>query len=246
MSAREIAAVFDERASRYDQNEMHRWLAKETMDAAAPDPRAWVLDVAGGTGLATRGRAERAVVVDLSLGMLAAARLAGAREVVAGDARRLPFRDATFDVVVCVSALPYIADPQAAAAEWRRVCKSSGRAVVTAWVEDGISFPLRLRRAAADYGIVVSDPNAALGRESRLADLLAGAGFADVDVQRRTYAARDGDPELTWTATVDYGFAPALAGAPREVRDRVRQRFMASVRDAPDSSFCTLIAVASR
>lgn len=244
MSAPEIAAVFDRRAVTYDGSDMHRWLAGEAFRIAAPSPGATIVDVAGGTGLASRAHSGPAVVLDLSLGMLAAARGAGAHAVIVGDAHRLPFADSTFERVMCVSALPYLADPRAAAGEWHRVCKPSGRTVVTAWMEDGITLPHRLRQAAAEEGIVVADPNAALGSESRLAGLLESAGFTAIHVHRRTFAAEESDPLLTWTATVDYGFAPALTAAPEPVRDRVRERFLASTRETREASYTALIGIA--
>lgn len=225
---------------------MHRWLADEAFRLAAP-PGDLVLDVAGGTGLASRGiRNGQAVVLDLSLAMLAAARSAGAAHVVRGEAQQLPFSDSTFDLVMCVSALPYIADAPAAAREWHRVCKPSGRAVVTAWMEDGLTLPLHLRQAAAAEGIVVADPNSAFGTESRLARLLTAAGFTVVDVQRRRYVETHSNPQLTWAAAIAYGFAPALVTAPAGIRDRIRQRFLASLDANPKSQFTTLIALARR
>jgi ubiquinone/menaquinone biosynthesis C-methylase UbiE len=246
MSAKDIAAAFDERAATYDQSDMHRWLAEEVRRVAGSPPGSVVLDVAGGTGLAARGVQDgQSVVLDLSLGMLTKARAAGVRAVVAGDAHHLPFRDSTFDLVTCVSALPYIADPVTAASEWHRVCRRSGRAVVTAWAEDGITFPCLLRQAAAEHGIPVEDPNAPLGSETRLTALLHRVGFTAVEVQRQTYVAEQ-DPDLAWTTALDYDMAPALAAAPAQVRDAVRQRFLASVRGAAEASFTTLIAVARR
>lgn len=246
MSTRDIAAAFDERAATYDKSDMHRWLAEEVGRVAGAPPGSVVLDVAGGTGLAARGiRDGQSVVLDLSLGMLAEARAAGVGAVVAGDAHHLPFRDSTFDLVMCVSALPYIAEPVDAASEWYRVCRSSGQAVVTAWAEDGITFPYLLRQAAAEHGIPVEDPNAPLGSETRLTALLHRVGFTAVEVQQQTYVGEQ-DPHLTWTTALDYDMAPALAAASPQMRDVVRQRFLASVRGTAQASFTTLIAVARR
>lgn len=197
MFAKDIATAFDARAATYDQSDMHRWLAEEVRRVAEPPAGSVVLDVAGGTGLASRRvRDGQSVVLDLSLGMLAEARAAGVGAVAAGDAHQLPFRDKTFDLVMCVSALPYIADPVDAASEWHRVCRRLGRTVVTAWAEDGITFPYLLRQAAAEHGILVEDPNAPLGTEIRLTALLHRVGFTAVEVQRQTYVAEQ-NPHLT-------------------------------------------------
>jgi ubiquinone/menaquinone biosynthesis C-methylase UbiE len=49
---------------------------------------------------------------------------------VAGEALRLPFRDASFDVVTARSVLMYVADKTAAARELRRVLRPGGAASV--------------------------------------------------------------------------------------------------------------------
>ena len=119
-----------------------------------------VLDLAAGTGtssLTFTATGADCVACDFSLGMLQAgrARLAGPRGVrgggqppreqggsggdrsprgntafVAGDALRLPFRDAAFDAVTISFGLRNVADPGAALAEMARVTRPGGRLVV--------------------------------------------------------------------------------------------------------------------
>ncbi|HLK10265.1 MAG TPA: methyltransferase domain-containing protein, partial [Candidatus Binatia bacterium] len=76
------------------------------------EPLRRVLDVGCGTGLlsdqiAREHPATRVVGCDFSLGMLrrAAAARDGGAVWVRGDALRLPFRDTTFDALVCTEAL---------------------------------------------------------------------------------------------------------------------------------------------
>jgi ubiquinone/menaquinone biosynthesis C-methylase UbiE len=98
-----------------------------------------VLDVAGGSGQLGRYLAERAafaVVADLTPEMLAtgaaAARDAGTNNVLfaEGDATRLPFADAQFDVVACRFAFHHFDDPALAAREMARVCRPGGLVAV--------------------------------------------------------------------------------------------------------------------
>ncbi|MGO7983972.1 class I SAM-dependent methyltransferase, partial [Rhizobium johnstonii] len=78
-----------------------------------------VLDVATGTGLVLRALRQDAGLtlygVDISEGMLAVARreLPDGR-VLAAEATDLPFTDAQFDLVTCVTALQLIPDADAA------------------------------------------------------------------------------------------------------------------------------------
>jgi len=64
--------------------------------------------------------------------------------VLRGDARRLPFPDATFDVVITSEVLEHIQDDVAAIAEMVRVLKPGGRfaATVPAWFPEVVNWRL--------------------------------------------------------------------------------------------------------
>ena len=51
---------------------------------------------------------------------------------VAAGAEALPFRDGQFDLVICTQVLEYLADPETAAAEIRRVLRKGGVAFLSA------------------------------------------------------------------------------------------------------------------
>src|SRR5690348_5646168 len=114
-----------------------------------------VLDLAAGTGtssLTFTATGADCVACDFSLGMLQAGksrpggirgggqprrqrssggdRPPGRLSFVAGDAMRLPFRDAAFDAVTISFGLRNVADPAAGLAEMRRVTRPGGRLVV--------------------------------------------------------------------------------------------------------------------
>lgn len=91
-----------------------------------------VLEVGCGTGLILQRLAclaRTARGVDLSEGMLAKARARGL-DVVQGDATRLPFPDASFDVVVSFKVLAHVQDIRAAMAEMARVVRPGGYVAV--------------------------------------------------------------------------------------------------------------------
>ncbi|MGW4371169.1 class I SAM-dependent methyltransferase [Nocardia takedensis] len=99
-----------------------------------------VLDLACGPGNFTRFLGERlsgggyAVGVDYSEPMLARAVVDNTGPRVGylrGDARELPFADASFDAVACFGALYLIPDPLAATAEMVRVLAPGGRIAIT-------------------------------------------------------------------------------------------------------------------
>lgn len=74
-------------------------------------------------------------------GQISADRLVG---VLRGDARRLPFGDATFDVVITSEVLEHVQDDVAAIAEMVRVLKPGGRfaATVPAWFPETVNWKL--------------------------------------------------------------------------------------------------------
>lgn len=137
---RDVAAMFDEVAPRYDRTNAilslrqdHRWRA-HVVRALDVRPGERVLDLAAGTGTSSDPLADagvRVVACDFSLGMLRAGRSRRPdRVLVAGDALRLPFADGAFDAATISFGLRNVSEPQAALAELRRVTRHGGRLVV--------------------------------------------------------------------------------------------------------------------
>jgi ubiquinone/menaquinone biosynthesis C-methylase UbiE len=115
-------------------------LQATVLDLAAPPSSATILDIGCGNGtylaeVARRGFAGRTLGVDLSFGMLEAARarLSGAERPAAlanADAAALPFRDGLADLVLAPHMLYHVPDPAAALRELRRVTRAGGRVVI--------------------------------------------------------------------------------------------------------------------
>lgn len=94
-----------------------------------------ILDVAGGAGQLARALAphvRRATVLDMTPEMLAAGRretaAAGVENVAfeRGDAARMPYADASFDLVVTRFAVHHFERPAVQLAEMARVCRPGG------------------------------------------------------------------------------------------------------------------------
>ena len=113
-------------------------------DLLAVRPEETLLDVGCGPGnllYRVRGRVRRSVGLDLSAEALRAARTtfqqrqAGAGDAqasfVLGDGRRLPFREASFDSIICTETLEHVADDGAVLSELARVLKPGGRLAVS-------------------------------------------------------------------------------------------------------------------
>ncbi|HKE97997.1 MAG TPA: bifunctional demethylmenaquinone methyltransferase/2-methoxy-6-polyprenyl-1,4-benzoquinol methylase UbiE [Actinomycetes bacterium] len=140
-----VRAMFDRVAPRYDLANTVFSLGQDRLWRAAAArasrlaPGEVAVDVACGTGALTRAlsRQEPAAVVvglDFSAGMVARApaqRADGARpRYLTGDATRLPFPDASVDVVTIAFGLRNLPDPEQGLREFRRVLRAGGRLVV--------------------------------------------------------------------------------------------------------------------
>jgi ubiquinone/menaquinone biosynthesis C-methylase UbiE len=83
-----------------------------------------VLDIGGGTGYNSArvgSTCRRVVVIDISFKMLKKAEKYPQLLLVLGDARMLPFKDQTFDVVIAVDSLHHVSDYPGVLKEVRRI-----------------------------------------------------------------------------------------------------------------------------
>lgn len=187
-------------------------------EAAAVAPGLSVLDVACGTGVAAREAAARlagagsVVGTDLNPAMLAvAARVAPHIEWRQADAAHQPFDDASFDVVLCQSALMFFPDPDAALREMARVVRPGGRVVVQVYAGlDAQPAYSRLVAAAARHAgpEAVSTLSAywVHGDRTRLSERLRSAGLQVVDATTRTSSARF--PSVADVVRIEVGGSP--------------------------------------
>ncbi len=136
----DVASMFDDVADRYDlTNDVlslgqdRRW-RRAVVRAVDAQPGEKLLDLAAGTATSTEPFADagvRSVASDFSLGMLGVGRRRRPDlSLVAGDATRLPFADASFDAVTISFGLRNVVDHPAALREMRRVTRPGGRLVV--------------------------------------------------------------------------------------------------------------------
>ena len=193
--------MFDRIAPRYDLVNrvmtfgMDVGWRRETVRSLRLPPSSFVLDVACGTGdlcceLDRRG--HRPVGLDMSWGMLAAARPCA--PYIQGDALALPLRDAACDGVTCGFALRNVDDIQALLREIARVIRPGGRIAILEVSEPkhGIARGMHrvyFRRVVPLVGGLLSDRGAYsylprsteyLPPAEALLELVAAAGFREV------------------------------------------------------------------
>ncbi len=137
----EIAERFSRQAAAYAGSESHAYGADLDIVAAYAEPGQYYLclDIGcgpGHTALRIASKASVVVGVDISQGMLDAARkLAAEREITnvvfqQAEATALPFQDASFDLVTCRTAAHHFTDIPAFLAEAYRVLRPDGRLVL--------------------------------------------------------------------------------------------------------------------
>ncbi len=153
-----------------------------------------VLDVACGTGFATRAAAEvagpgaRVEGSDINPAMLAQAGsvvdTSGAKlNWCEASALDLPFADGEFDAVICQQGLQFFPDPVAGLRELVRVCRDGGRIGATVWSALAESPFLHretemLARHAGGARVEFS------GSEAQLRDWFEAAGVDRVEIER--------------------------------------------------------------
>lgn len=92
-----------------------------------------LLDVGGGTGriaAAAASQAHEVVILERCRAMLKRSPEHPRLRRVRGCALKLPFPDASFDVLLCVDALHHIKDAEGSIVEMARVLKPGGRVIV--------------------------------------------------------------------------------------------------------------------
>ncbi len=131
---RQVAASFSRAAASYDAVADLQRRVGHALLARLPAglvPQRW-LDLGCGTGYFSRALAERfpradGLALDIAEGMLRHARpRGGAGAFVAGDAERLPLREASVDLIYSSLALQWCGDFQAVLGEARRVLRPGG------------------------------------------------------------------------------------------------------------------------
>jgi ubiquinone/menaquinone biosynthesis C-methylase UbiE len=173
-----------------------KW-AEDLVDRARPRAGEAALDIACGTGVVARLAGKRmtrgrVAGLDLNRGMLAVARTLpsdGAPiEWIEGSALDLPFRAASFDLVLCQLGLQFFPDQGLALREMRRVLSPSGRVALSVYspierTPGANAFVLALDRVLGLNASKIKRGEHSFNAPNELRELLIGAGFTKVDVQ---------------------------------------------------------------
>jgi demethylmenaquinone methyltransferase / 2-methoxy-6-polyprenyl-1,4-benzoquinol methylase len=208
---REVAAMFDGVAKRYDvtndvlslgQDRLWRRAVVSAVDAR---PGELVLDLAAGTGTSTVPfilQGASAVACDFSVGMLGVGKRARPRvPFVAGDALLLPFADETFDAVTISFGLRNLVDPALGLREMLRVTRLGGRLLVcefssptfapfrkvyTEYLMKALPRVATTVSSSPDSYVYLAESIAAWPDQQALAGVIGGAGWREVRYRNLT------------------------------------------------------------
>lgn len=211
-------------------------VARRLVHAARPAPGERVLDIACGTGIASRlalpavGSGGSVVGLDANRSMLEVARtVADGIEWLEAPAEDVPLPDAAFDLALCSMGVQFFSDKEAALRETRRVLAPAGRVL---WCTPGPTPPLfeaidaaltsHLGPGASMFVHAVfslHDPDEAQA-------LMEAAGFTRVHVETTSVALRVAPPaEFFW----QYVHSTPLAAATADLDEAQKAALEAEV-----------------
>lgn len=216
---------------------------KAAIAAANARPGEHILDIGCGSGTSTFPLAEQVgpgghvLGVDISEQLVEIARAAapvGAPvEFRCADAATAPLPTGSFDLLFSRFGVMFFDDPVAAFTHMRRALKPGGRLAFVCWrgaqENDWVRLPMTAIRDIVEP--VPADPHApgpfAFGDRQRLADILAAAGFAAIDIapfDTSISYGRGATREEAIDDALDMAFqvgplARALADQPDDIRE---------------------------
>jgi ubiquinone/menaquinone biosynthesis C-methylase UbiE len=204
------------------------------------EPGLSVLDIAGGTGLATEraleivGPSGHVTCADISPAMLerAKARLVAPNlSVAVEDGQNLSYPDDTFDRVICNMGLMYFPDPMRGLSEFCRVTRPGGRVAISNNRSPESSAFARVLLSIAKH--VASRANASnagfRADENDMLRMFRNAGFHDVKAMTETIRIGFADFE-DYFGGVEKGFGNAgqeFTSLSSEMREMVRGDLLA-------------------
>ncbi|BCY09062.1 class I SAM-dependent methyltransferase [Actinoplanes sp. L3-i22] len=210
------------------------------------------VDVGAGTGALAAAlrealRPERVIAVDISLGMLRAAGRHDDRVLpVLGDAADLPLPDRCAEVAGSATSVRFFDQPRRAAAELGRVLRPGGTVVLSelGGVDRKWLFLADLVRRAARRA-PAGPPRGSLPRPVPLTELLADAGFVDVETAEETLVFRFTDEHQWWRWIRGQSAGAAIRQLPAAAAEAVERAALATAAGFADLELHQVLRIAT-
>jgi len=229
------------------------------VERIAPQPGQTVLDLAAGPGdlgfriAALVGAEGKVLSTDFAPEMVEAAKRIGASHGLGNveyrvlDAERMDLDDDSVDAVVCRWGYMLMADPAAALAETRRVLRDGGPLALSVWAaaERNPWAALPAKTMVERGHLPPPEPGApgifAMADPERTRDLIAGAGFGEIELEEITFDFTYFDFDELWDVLVRLTgpIARVLKQLPEDELRATREAIEASVAPfrAEDGSY---------
>lgn len=210
-------------------------VADNLIAAADLQPGESVLDVACGTGIATRmaaalvGETGSTIGLDVNECMLSVARKSTPTKLPIvwkeADAQSLPYENGEFDKVLCQMGLQFVSDKSAVLKEMRRVLKSNGRAVISVPGPIPPMFAILAQGLARHFGAEAAsfcELVFSLHDPSQLRALAQNAGFSNVEVRSEERQLRlPRPPQFLWQYIHSTPLAKIAANTDKQIRQQL-------------------------
>jgi len=260
------ATTYNAAADHFDDGPLAFWdrYGTRTVERLALPRGATVLDVGCGSGASALpaavavGPDGRVVGIDLAERLLALARAKAARrnlgnvEFHIGDMERPEFPDASFDAVVCVFAIFFVADMARQVRTLWRLVRPGGRLAITTWgprmwEPASSAWWAAVRQVRPDLVATVS-PWERITTPPALRQLLAEGGIGEAEIVAESGEQALRSPEDWWSIVLGSGYRWTVEQMDSESAARVRSANLAALREQAVTSFETnvLYAVARK
>ncbi len=223
--------------------------SREALRLADLPPAPRIVDVAAGPGtlsLLAAAAGARVSAIDISERMVAefrvraaAAGLAEAIDLRAGDGQALPFESAGYDGAFSMFGLMFFPDRLAGFRELRRVLRPGRRAVVSSWVPfDGPFGTLLAAAREMIPGLPLGGGKPPLTSPDEIRGEMAAAGFSDIRVETADHPLEAPSFDAFWDS-MERTNAPLVLLKHRlgarwtEAAPKIRERVRATVGDGP-------------
>ena len=204
-------------------------VAEWMVDHLDPQPGQTILELGAGTGETGFAAARRIgdtgtlISTDLPPAMVEVAKRRAQElgitnaEFRVMDAERMDLADDSVDGVLCRWAFMLMADPSSAMAESRRVLRPGGKLALAVMGGPAQNpWASTVARSIVELGLVPPfDPNApgglfSLADPNRIRELLARAGFENIEIEEQEFHLRFADMDDYWSFVRDFAGATAI------------------------------------
>ncbi len=122
------------------------------------------------------------------------------------DADEQEFQESQFDVILCSSAIVYLADIPKALRQWHNALQSGGVVAFSCLAESSPTASVLFREVVQRYGIAIPNPNEVLGTHQKCLQMLQSIGFERIEIATEQFGFYLKDAETGWAGNAKSAF----------------------------------------